>query len=58
MKQKIENCFVISNVKKAIWNLECANRLRPNTVDKATIVELKLVLADLKEQKESGDKSA
>jgi hypothetical protein len=58
MKQKFENCFVISNIKNAIWYLECANKLKPNTIDEATIIELKLLLADLKEQKESGDKSA
>jgi hypothetical protein len=54
MKDKIEDYFVISDVKRAIWYLECANKLRPNTIDETTIIELKLALADLKEKLESG----
>ena len=30
--------------KKAIYNLECVNKLEENTVDVATIIELKLLL--------------
>lgn len=36
--------FIISHLKKAIYNLECANNLKPNTINIALINELKNVL--------------
>lgn len=44
MNDKIINSFIISHLKKAIWNLECANNLKPNTIDIVTIIELKNIL--------------
>lgn len=44
--------FVISHLKKAIYNLECANKLNPNTIDVALISELKSQLILLKNELE------
>ena len=50
---KIESKFIKSNIKKAIWNLECANRIIEGTIDKEIIEELKtqLLLITIKEQR-------
>lgn len=39
--------FLKSHIKKAIFELETANRLCPNLIDEATIVELKIILSHL-----------
>ena len=41
---KCVQAFIISHLKKAIYNLECVNKLEKNTVDVASIIELKLLL--------------
>ena len=41
---KCVQAFIISHLKWAIYNLECVNKLEENTVDVATIIELKLLL--------------
>lgn len=46
---KYELAFLKSHIKWAIFELKLANKLRPNTIDKATIIELKLVLQKLEE---------
>lgn len=56
---KVELKFLISYIKKAIFNLECANRLKANSVDSKVIDELKLTLFEhqlkLKEEEETYD---
>ena len=37
--------LIKSNIKKAIWDLECVNKLRPNTVDEELINKIKLTLS-------------
>lgn len=44
--------FIISHIKKAIWNLECANKLQSDTINIALINELKLKLIELKNERE------
>lgn len=50
--------FVISHLKKAIFKLECVNKLVPNTVDEKVINELKTTLIiqknNLEEMKNNG----
>jgi hypothetical protein len=41
--------FIISHLKWAIYNLECVNKLEENTVDSATITELKILLKKVSE---------
>jgi hypothetical protein len=57
VNQKVENCFLISHLKKAIWNLECANKLHSNTIDENIIEELKTLLLVLKVKIESEEKN-
>ena len=56
---KVELKFLISHIKKAIFNLECANKFKANSVDSKTIEELKLILFEhqlkLKEEEETYD---
>ena len=49
---KFTFCFVISHLKRAIYELEVANKLNPNTVDVAIINELKSQLILLKNERE------
>ena len=44
---KIELAFLKSHIKKAIYELETANKLKSNCIDKNTIIELKIVLSNL-----------
>ena len=44
---KIELCFLKSHIKRAIYELEVANKMQPNTVDVALIIELKLLLENI-----------
>ena len=44
MADKQDIKFTISHIKKAIWELSCINRLKPNTIDSKIIEELKLTL--------------
>ena len=46
---KIQLAFVKSHIKKAIYNLECANKIVEDSVvvDKKLIEELKLFLLEL-----------
>lgn len=37
--------LIKSNIKKAIWDLECVNKLRPNTVDDGLINKIKETLS-------------
>lgn len=52
---KFENYFIISHIKKAIWNLECANKLQPGIIPEKTIEDLKLKLLELKLIKKEDD---
>ena len=56
---KVELRFLISHIKKAIFNLECANKFKEGSVDTKVIEELKLVLFEhqlkLKEEEETCD---
>ena len=49
---KFEFAFLKSHIKKAIWNLECANKLKPGKVNKELIVELKVILQNLEDEGE------
>ena len=51
---KFELAFVKSHIKTAIRELQSANKLKPGTIDEATIVELKIVLQKL-EDNQMGD---
>lgn len=44
---KIQLAFLKSHIKWAIYELECANKMKPNTVDVAIIIELKILLENL-----------
>ena len=44
--------FAISHLKKAIWDLECANKLVQNAIDQKLIEDLKSQLIELKIKKE------
>ena len=44
---KIELAFLKSHIKKAIYELETANKIKPNCIDIDTIIELKVVLKNL-----------
>lgn len=46
---KIELCFLKSHIKWAIFELECANKIKPNTVDIELIIQLKLLLEKVSE---------
>ena len=46
---KIEWCFLKSHIKRAIYELEVANRLKEKTVDIEIIVQLKVLLEKLEE---------
>jgi hypothetical protein len=52
MTEKYNLLFAINNLKKAIFKLECVNKLNPNTVDVAIINELKSQLILLKNERE------
>lgn len=43
----IELCFLKSHIRKAIFELETANKMCPNIIDESTIVELKIKLSQL-----------
>ena len=43
---KVLTKFVVSHIKKAIYEIECANKLAPGTVGDETIQELKLCLLE------------
>ena len=45
---KIELAFLKSHIKKAIYELETANKLLPDVIDIELISELKLKLLELK----------
>ena len=45
---KVEAAFLKSHIKKAIWYLECANKLKSNCIDSKLIDELKFKLLELK----------
>ena len=45
---KCELAFLLSHLKKAIYNLECANKLVPNSIDEKLIEELKCILIEYK----------
>jgi hypothetical protein len=47
---KIELAFIKSHLKKAIYELETTNKLKPNTVSIETIIELKIILRNLEEE--------
>ena len=47
---KIEFAFLKSHIKKAIWYLECANKLKPNCIDENLILELKIILVKLESE--------
>ena len=51
MMNKCELAFLKSHIKKAIFELETANKMCPNLIDESTIVELKIILTSL----DSGD---
>lgn len=53
MKDKFILSFVISHLKKAIYELECTNKLKPNTIDTALINELKTQLILIKNERET-----
>ena len=44
---KIEFAFLKSHIKKAIYELETANKMKPNTIDTDTILYLKVILSSL-----------
>lgn len=45
---KVEFAFLKSHIKKAIYELEVANKLKPDCIDSKLIDELKLKLVELK----------
>ena len=45
---KVVSKFVISNLKKAIYNLECANKLAPGCVDDEILEELNFILLEVR----------
>ena len=47
---KIELCFLKSHIKWAIFELECANKIKPNCVDVELIIQLKLLLENIENQ--------
>jgi hypothetical protein len=47
---KIQLAFLKSHIKWAIYELECANKMKPNTVDVELIIELKLLLENIENQ--------
>lgn len=55
MKNKFELCFVLSHLKRAIWNLECANKLKEGTIDQKVIDDLKTEVILLKNQEDEGN---
>ena len=56
MMNKCELAFLKSHIKTAIFELQVANKLRPETIDEATIIELKIVLQNLEEQGDNDGK--
>jgi hypothetical protein len=51
---KVESAFLKSNIKKAIWYLECANKISPGSVDEKIIEELKMTLLLIKIKENHG----
>lgn len=47
---KIELCFLKSHIKWAIYELECANKMKPNCIDVYIIIELKNKLEKLENE--------
>jgi hypothetical protein len=47
---KIQLAFLKSHIKWAIYELECANKMKPNCVDVNLIIELKVVLEKLENE--------
>lgn len=41
---RVTDAFIKSHIKKALWNLECADKLEPNPDIKRLIEELKEVI--------------
>ena len=42
--------FVINHLDKAIWNLECANKLDPGIIPKETIASIKEAISDKRKE--------
>ena len=51
----IELKFFISHLKKAIWNLECAQKFEENEFIKKTIEELKIISIQKQIELEKGE---
>ena len=51
---RVEFAFLKSHLKKAVYELETANRLKPGCIDEATIIEIKIKLQEL-ENNQVGD---
>lgn len=47
---KIEFAFLKSHIKKAIYELETANKLKPDCIDHDTIIYLKVILDNLESE--------
>lgn len=52
---KVEFAFLKSHIKKAIWDLECANKLKPGIIDEKLIVELKETLILIRSREDNGE---
>jgi hypothetical protein len=48
--------FVISHLDKAIWNLECANKLDPGSVPEDVIENLRSTLSEKRQELWGGKK--
>lgn len=48
--------FAISHLDKAIWNLECANKLDPGSVPKEVIENLRTTLSEKRQELWGGEK--
>ena len=53
MNEKVLIAFVISHLKKAIYELECTNKLKPNTINADLISELKTQIILIKNECET-----
>lgn len=56
MMNKVKFAFLKSHLKKAIYELQVANKLKPNTVDKELIKQLQntltLIIAEQEKEEE------
>ena len=48
---KIEFAFLKSHIKKAIYELETANKMKSNCIDINLIIELKVLLENLENER-------